>query len=137
MIRWSTSKAVTVGVAVLILAQILYLGVLLRIEHHELLRATLLFFPGVAALTTAYIAPNRKILTGVSLALWGAALAMLSASLYELFGLHVDSIGRPFATFVILVVYFAISSTVGSTVGYFLSHHKSDVQDKSVLDKSE
>lgn len=137
MIRWTTFKALMVGVALLILTQALYVGVMLRVEHHEMLRMMLLLFPGIAALTTAYLAPKNKILAGTSLAVWGAAIAMLSAAIYEQFGLHVDSIGGPLATFAILVVYYFALSIVGSLLGHFLSCNKTCNQNKPGLGNRE
>jgi hypothetical protein len=121
MIHWTAQRAVLAGIGVLILAQLLYIGVLLKINHHELLRWILLGAPGLAAFIAAYSAPNRKLLIGLSMALYGALIGMLSAIGYEYFGLHVDRIGGLFATFMILLAYYAALSIVGSVAGLFLS----------------
>jgi hypothetical protein len=131
MIQWSTAKAVVLGIAVLILAQILYLGVLLKVEHHELLRALLLFFPGIAAFSTAYLAPDRKMLAGGSMALWGAVISVLSATAYEQLGFPVDRLGGVLATFTIVLAYYAALSFVGSIAGHILSRNKAPKSDTS------
>jgi hypothetical protein len=109
------------GISVLILAQVLYVGVLLKISHHELLRLILLVVPGLAAFAAAYLAPRRKLLVGLSMAIYGAVIGVLSALGYESLGLHVDRIGGAWTTFTILLVYYLVLSFVGSMGGYFLS----------------
>lgn len=126
MIRWTVPKATMVGIGLLVLAQLLYVGVLLKIEYHEFLRLILLGAPGFAAFAAAYLAPCRKLLVGISMALYGAIVAMLSAYIYEQFGLHVDRIGGLSATFVILLAYYAALSVVGGAVAVFLSRRSSD-----------
>ena len=124
MTRWTTTRAKAIGITVLILAQVLYLGVLLKVEHHELLRVMLLFSPGIAAFATAYLAPNRKVLAGSSMAVWGAGISMVSSVAYEMLGLLLDSIGGPLATFAIILAYYAVLSIVGSVAGHILSRDK-------------
>ena len=121
MMRWTMPKAMLAGISVLVLAQILYIGVLVKINHHELLRLLLLIAPGLAAFVAAYLAPRRKLLVGLSMAMYGAVIGVLSALGYESFGLHVDRIGGVWATFLILLVYYLVLSLVGSAGGYLLS----------------
>lgn len=121
MIRGTVLKAMLAGIGILVVAQILYIGVLLKISFHEFLRFVLLVAPGLAALVAAYLAPDRKLLTGVSMALCGAVLGVLSAIGYETLGLNVDHIGGLLATFLILLGYNTALSIAGSVVGVFLS----------------
>lgn len=121
MAHVTAPKVTAAGIGVLILAQVLYVRVLATISHHKLLRWVLLGAPGFAACITAYLSPNWKLLTGTSMALYGAAIGMLSAMLYESFDLPVDRIGGPLATFAVLLVYYAALSIVGSEAGMTLS----------------
>ena len=124
MMRWSVAKAVLAGISILMLGQILYIGVLVKISQHELLRFTLLAFPALAAFVAAYLAPRHKLVVGISMAIFGASISMLSALGYKYLGFHVDSIGGVLATFSILFVYNAVFCVVGSLAGYFLSRKK-------------
>ncbi|QBC43324.1 hypothetical protein [Iodobacter fluviatilis] len=124
MIHQTMLKAIIVGVSVLVLAQVLYIGVLLRIEHHDVLRILLLFFPCISAFLSACIAPRRKLLIGMSMAIWGSLIAIFSAMIYERMGLPVDSIGGPLATLVVVFTYDAILSILGGAAGYCCSRHQ-------------
>ena len=124
MTRSTVQRALLAGIGVLVLAHVLYAGVLIKVSYHEFLRWILLGAPGFAACIAAYMSPSRKLLMGISMALYGAVIGMLSAVGYEYFGLHVDRIGGPLATFVILFAYDAALSVVGSVVGVFLSHKR-------------
>src|SRR3569833_2259926 len=106
MMRWTILKAMLAGISVLVLAQILYIGVLIKITHHELLRLLLLIAPCLAAFVAANLAPHRKLIVGLSMAIYGVVIGVLSALGYESFGLHVDRIGGVWATFLILLVYY-------------------------------
>lgn len=121
MIRWTIAKAVLAGVGVLFLAQALYLGVLIKISHHEQLRLILLGSPALAAFAAAYLAPRRKLMAGLLMAICGAVIGTLSGLAYEFFGLHVDRIGGVLATFLILLAYDGVLSFLGSAAGVFLS----------------
>jgi hypothetical protein len=121
MIRWTILKATLAGICLLIFGQILYIGVLVDIIYHDLLRFMLLFIPVFSAFIASYLAPCRKIVVGISMSIYGAVIGILSAFVYEYFGLHVDHIGGLLSTFVILFAYYVILSIVGSLVGAFLS----------------
>lgn len=121
MSRVTAARAVLAGIGVLVFAQVLYILVLFQIDHYELLRWMLLGAPGLAACITAYLSPNRKLLMGISMALYGAMIGLLSAIGYEYFGLHVDRIGGGLVTFTVLLTYYASLSVVGSVAGIFLS----------------
>ena len=121
MIRWSMLKAGMIGISVLILGHVLYFLVLVGVRNHELLRVGLLFFPGIAAFATAYFAPRRKILMGISMAIYGAAIAIVSSSIYEFLGFHIDHIGGLFTTFTIILGYYVVFCAVGGLAGYFLA----------------
>ena len=125
MMRWTVVQAALAGIGILILGQILYIGVLVKISEHELLRFALLAFPTFAAFVAAYLAPRRKLVVGISMAIFGASVGMLFALGYEYFGLHVDRIGGLLATFSILLAYNSVFCLVGSLAGYFLSRSKS------------
>lgn len=121
MIRWTVAKAMMAGISVIIFAQLLYVAVLLKIADYELLRLILLGFPCLAAFVAAYWSPCRKISVGVSMAMYGAVIGVLSASCYDYFALPVDRIGGLFTTFFILLVYYGALSIVGSVAGVLLS----------------
>jgi hypothetical protein len=121
MIRSTLAKAILAGIGILILGQMLYVGVLVKINQYEVLRFVLLAFPTFAAFIAAYLAPRRKLVVGISMAIFGASISMLSALAYEYFGFHVDHIGGLLATFLILLAYNAAFCVVGSLAGYFLS----------------
>ena len=127
--RSTVLKATLAGIGVYVLSSILFAGVLLKISHHELLRWILYGTPGYAACIAAYLSPKRKLLIGMSMALYGAVMGPLSTPMYEYFGLPVDYIGTPLETFVIYLVYCAIWAVVGSGMGIVLSqaiHRYSD-----------
>lgn len=117
----SASRAVLIGVGVLVFAQVLYVGVLLKICHHELLRWVILGAPAFAACMTSYLAPNRKFLMGISMAFYGAAIGMLSAMLYRGFGFNVDNIGGFLQGFTVIFIYYGVLSLVGSVAGMIVS----------------
>lgn len=121
MSRVTAPRAVLTGIGVLVFAQVLYVGVLIKIGHHELLRWILLGAPGFAACITAYLSINRKLLMGVSMALYGVMIGILSTIGYDYFGMHVDRIGGLQTTFAVLLAYYAALSVVGSMAGIFLS----------------
>jgi|ERR1700682_3435624 len=112
------TKAVVVGIAVLILANVLWLGVLWEVRFYELVRVTLLIFPSIASFLVAYLAPRRKIVLGISMAVWGAMIGTLATSIYEHFGVPVDQIGGPVMIFFVLLAYQFVFCTVGSVAGY-------------------
>jgi hypothetical protein len=118
MIRQTATKAIVIGVAVLVLANALWLAVLLEVKFHELLRIALLGFPSPAAFLVAYLAPRGKIVLGMSMALWGAIIGVLSTSIYDHLGVPVDHIGGPVAVFFVLLAYQLAYCTVGSVIGY-------------------
>ena len=109
------------GIGVLILGHVLWVGVVLDMPYHEWLRLVLLCFPGVAAFFAAYWAPRNKILIGISMAVCGAAIAIVSSAVYESLGFHIDSIGTSMETFLIILIYDAALSVVGTAAGYMLS----------------
>jgi len=113
-------RAFTAGIGVLLAAQILYVGVLARINHHELLRSVLLAFPFAAAFLTAWLAPRRKMLAGLSMAVFGAAIGVAASFVYERLGFVVDEIGGLAATFLILLAYQGVSCVLGSGLAIFV-----------------
>jgi len=118
MIQPTATRAVVVGIAVLILANVLWLGVLWEVKFYQLLRMALLISPGIASFLVAYLAPRVKIVLGLSMAAWGAIIGTFATSIYEHFGVPVDNIGGPMAVFVVLLVYQVVICTVGSVVGF-------------------
>jgi hypothetical protein len=117
MTHWTSPKAVLAGLSVFVLGQAMYYCFV----HHELLRLVLLGTPSFAAFVAAYLAPNRKIAIGMSMAVYGAIIGQLMAIGYEYLGGYVDHIGGVLETFVILLSYYLVLSLIGSVVGYFLS----------------
>lgn len=124
MIQPTVTKAVVVGIAVLVLANVLWLGVLWEVKFYELLRMTLLIFPGIASFLVAYLAPRGKIVLGISMAAWGATIGTFATSIYEHFGVPVDNIGGPMAIFFVLLAYQLVFCTVGSVAGYLFWRFK-------------
>lgn len=124
MMRWTMLRAWMVGISVLILGHVLYFLVLLEVRNYELLRVALLFFPSIAAFVTAYFAPRRKILMGISMAVYGAIVVIVSSFVYESLGFHIDHIGGLFTTFIIILSYYVVFCAVGGLTGYFLAQKK-------------
>ena len=124
MMRWTLVQAALAGIGILILGNILYIGVLLEVSEHELLRSVLFTFPTLAAFVAAYLAPHRKLAVGFSMAIFEASLGLLFAFGYEYFGIHIDHIGGLLATFSILLVINSVLCLVGSLAGYLLSQRK-------------
>jgi len=125
MMRWTVPKATLAGIGVFILGQVLYVG----FSDHELLRLVLLGTPTFAAFIAAYLAPRWKIVVGMSMAIYGAALGELIARGYEHFGGHVDHIGGLLATLAILLVYHSAFSLVGTVAGAFMSRKSQEHSD--------
>jgi hypothetical protein len=121
MIRSTIPRASLAGIGVFVLGQVLYV----IYSHHELLRLVLLGTPGFSAFVAAFLAPRRKMLVGLSMAVYGAVLGELMARVYEYFGGHVDHIGGVVATFVILLVYHGALAVVGSVAGILISRRLS------------
>ena len=124
MMQWTVVKAALAGIGILILGQILFIGVLLRVREHELLRYVLVTLPILAAFVAVYLAPRLKLVVGISMAIFEASLSMLFAFGYEYFGLHIDHIAGPLATFSILLVYNSVLCFVGGVTGYLFSHRR-------------
>jgi len=123
MIARSILIATVGGVVVLVSAQVLYIGVLIRVPFHEQLRSTLLIFPCLAAFAAAYLAPRRKLLTGMSMTVVGAFIGLVSSAIYQRLGFHVDRIGTLPATALILIVYYGLLSLAGSVGGMCMSRY--------------
>jgi hypothetical protein len=122
MNRWSA--AVLAGVSILLAAQFLYIGVLTKVSFHEPLRLMLLLAPSLAAFVTAYFVPGRnvqKILAGMSMAVIGTLLGVLSSLVYRALGLHVDQIGGLVATFLVLLGYNSVAAAIGTALGVVFS----------------
>ena len=118
------SVAVLAGVLILLAAQLLYVGVLTKISHHEPLRLILLSAPILAAFVAAYLVPGRtvqKVLAGMSMAGVGALLGILSSLVYRALGLHVDQIGGLVTTFLVLLGYNGVAAAIGATLGVVFS----------------
>lgn len=113
----SASRGVLISVGVLVFGQMLYVGVLIKICHHELLRWVILGAPAFSACMTSYLAPNRKFLMGTSITFYGVAIGMLSAMLYRGFGFNIDNIGGFFWGFTVIFIYYGVLSLVGSVAG--------------------
>lgn len=118
MIKQTVTTTTLIGIAVLVLANVLWLGMAWETKFYESLRVVLLFFPSLAALLVAYLAPRRKILVGISMAVWGALIGTIATSIYDHLGVPVDHIGGPFSLFLILLAYQLAFCTVGSIAGY-------------------
>ena len=121
MIRVTVLRAVLAGFGVFVLAQIYMVLYWSEIIHLGLLRPMQFGIPVFAASITAYLSPRWKLLTGTSLAFYGAVIGTLSPIVCEYFGVHVDLIGGPLMTFVIHLVYLAPLSVMGSVIGIVLS----------------
>lgn len=105
----------------LVFAQVLYVGVLIKICHYELLRWVILGAPAFAAFMASYLAPNRKFLKGTSMTFYGAVIGMLSAMLYRGFGFNIDNIGGFSQGFIVVFIYYGVLSLVGSVAGMIVS----------------
>ena len=121
MIRWTILKAVLLGVGTLVAAHLIYLFDLMTPGPHEFLDVALLLVPGVASFASTYVAPKRKVLVGMSLALFGPIVAMIAAQAHQLLGIAVDRIAGVVGMFAILFVYHAMSCTVGTAIGFAAS----------------
>ena len=83
MIRWTILKAVLLGVGTLVAAHLIYLFDLMTPGPQEFLDVALLLVPGVASFASTYVAPKRKVLVGMSLALFGPIVAMIAAQAHH------------------------------------------------------
>lgn len=122
------SVAVLAGVSILLAAQLLYVGVLTKVSYHEPLRLMLLSAPILAAFVAAYFVPGRKVqkvLAGMSMAVTGAILGILSSHVYRALGLHVDQIGGLVATFLVLLGYNGVAAAIGTALGVTFSRNTS------------
>jgi hypothetical protein len=121
MIRLTIYRALLAGIGVLVLGQVLYIGVLIKISYYDFLYWMLLGTPALAACIAAYMSPKWKLLTGISMAFFGAAIGVLSAIFYEYSGFPIDHIGSLSETFIIIFIWYAVLSIAGCVVGILLS----------------
>jgi len=89
----SSTKAWLIGVALLLLAQVVWFGLLATGMFSRTAGILMLSAPGAAGFITAYLAPKRKILLGVSLAFPGAMIVSMVNWAYEAAGHAVDFSG--------------------------------------------
>lgn len=119
----SMLKAWTLGAGILFLGHVMWSMVLNSHTYPELLALTLKLLPTVAAFATAYLAPRKKILLGISMALLGAVLTSAFNFIYEAFDLPVDFAGPRGAPYLFMIALAsnAFLCTIGSVAGYFLT----------------
>jgi hypothetical protein len=118
--RWTMTKAWLVGVALIVLAHLLWWVVLMEVPLGGVLRVLLYVLPVLAAFTVAYLAPRQKLLLGMSMSLCGALLGFLAMNGYARLGYHIDNIGGPLATLAILFALHLGYAAVGTTAGYLV-----------------
>lgn len=92
-------------------------------KSSEILMLLFWGLPAIAAFLTAYLAPDRKIILGISMALWSAILSGILNIVYESLGNAVDFSG---VSGMLIVIFYSLVSngifcTLGATLGYFLS----------------
>lgn len=110
------TKATIFGVGLLIIGHLLYIGVLQKIEHQDILRKCVLCIPFMSGMLAAYLAPGWKILVGASMGFWGAIIGIASATFYRYLGFKTDSIGTTLETFTVIFIYQTFLGLLGGIV---------------------
>jgi hypothetical protein len=75
----------------------------------------------LGAFIVAYMAPHKKVLLGVSMALPATIMAAIGVWAYEMLGHRVDSVGV--AGQAMTLVWNLLLCVLGGTIGYFLSRN--------------
>lgn len=99
---------------------LLYAIVLRDAVTFWLLRLILLSLPTLGAFFVALFVRDSKLVSALSLAPIGATIGVVSMSLYDRVGLYVDSVGGPFETFVIFLVYHTSACVIGAISGLWV-----------------
>ncbi len=121
-------KAGALGILVLVLAQGLWFGSLLGGAYSEFLVVLLWVSPFIAALVTAYLAPGRKIIMGMFMAVIAAVFVVLLNAAFQAAGTAVDFPGAKggLILFVVTLVYSAVGAFLGSVTGRWLTRKRSN-----------
>lgn len=119
----SLSRAWVYGFGVLIAAHALWFAFLQARQFSEVALIVLWLSPAVASFITAYCAPRKKFLLGVSLAVPTAVLVGILNFMYASFGNAVDFSGASGSVLlsVITLLGAAVICAVGSVVGYLVT----------------
>jgi len=82
--------------------------------------------PFIAASTSAYLAPRKKIYLAISLAIPAALLILVMNFIYQIYGKGVDFPGLRggLILFTITLIYSGVLCVLGGSAGYFLSKRK-------------
>lgn len=106
------------GLAIIIVGDLLWWGVLTDLPFAEPLRLFLFLVVPVAALVTTYLSPRHRFLMGMSLAPCGALVGYLAQQVYASLGYHVDRIGvDAISTLQVLLVFNVLYALIGSLLG--------------------
>ncbi len=118
----SIPKALTIGIGVILAAQILWV-VVLKCAVYPWLIWVLQASPFVAAATVAYLAPRNKIYLGMSMAVFAALLSTTSNFIYASLELPTDLPGIQGALtfFGIALASGTVLCAAGTVVGYLFS----------------
>ncbi|MGH8653097.1 MAG: hypothetical protein ACREYE_13435 [Gammaproteobacteria bacterium] len=116
-------RALAFGVGILLLADAMWVMVLMSTTYPTALAWALQSSPAITAFTVAYLAPRKKILLGMSMVIFAASLASAAKLVYGALGLPTDLPGIRGAriVFTIALVSGSILCAIGTAAGYFLS----------------
>jgi phosphoglycerol transferase MdoB-like AlkP superfamily enzyme len=117
------TKALMVGFGVLLAAYALWFITLQNSQYSELKVLILWVSPFVAAIVSAFLAPKRKFMLGISMAFPAAILAVGLNYVYQVQGNPVDLPGGSGALilFTTTMIYSGILCGVGAVIGQALS----------------
>lgn len=119
-------RALVIGVGILLLGELIWVLCFLFETYSTLMAWILWLFPAIAAFVIAYLAPRKKFLMGMLIAVCGAVLYGTSNLIFEAVGLPVDFYGVKGGLIVLtlILVNNVVLCSISSTVGYLLSRKK-------------
>jgi len=117
------TKALVAGFGILLAAYALWFIALQNSQYTELNVLILWASPLVAAIVSAFLAPNKKLLLGISMSFPAAIFAVVLNYVYQMQGNPVDFPGGRGAMilFATTMIYSAILCGIGAVIGKALS----------------
>jgi hypothetical protein len=104
------------GCGVLLGLHALWILVLIDAPGAAFVRQAIIAAPVMAALVTAWLAPDRRLVLGTLQGTCAALVAFASAAAFERLGYRHDSIGGPMATFAVMWFWSTALAMAGSVL---------------------
>jgi hypothetical protein len=111
------------GILVLLVGHLLW-AVAFAMGYGRLINPIFLLLTTASAFVVAYLSARMKIIVGMSMFVFGAAIGLISRTLLERVGVGIDLVGTPVETFLILLAYNVAYATVGAVAGYLFWRYR-------------